>query len=411
MIVSNVKRLPFLLALMGLLILVAGCQSVSTDGPTEGQAAGDAVGTGSGIDLDAQESKLREAGSVTMRSSTTMTRRSMGSTASRNQTRYAELDFESGRAFTRLDPLGGSIREAYRTGSDGGVTYEVRNPETYPHYVDPERSREIDRSQLVGILSVDEAALERRGADTVDGVSGTVYVADSFEAVEPGAYDSMTPSDVTDFRVTYVVDEGVVRYQRIDLTATRDGVEVSESTRTRFNDVGSTTVSQPDWLETAKSEASKADFDDVIVRTYNASGDGELVELDVAAKRGELAATSRVGPRISDDPLFEVEDIDRYRVGSVAEYSYQVDSVENVTISVHYDDGAVAAANESDLRLVTMNRTYLSEPVEATVDSEANVVSVTFTDPEKLDQYQGKTFLVFKWPQFRQTMNERPSDE
>lgn len=408
---SNAKWLPFLLTLVGLLILVAGCQSVSPDGPTEGQAAGDAVGTGSGIDLDAQESKLREVGSVTVRSSSTMTRRSMGSTTTRNQTRYAELDFESGRAFTRLDPLGGSISEAYRTGSDGGVTYEVHNPETYPQYVDPERSREIDRSQLVGILSVDEAALERRGADTVDGVSGTVYVADSFEAVEPGAYDSVTPDDVTDFRVTYVVDEGVVRYQRIDLTATRDGVEMSESTTKRFSDVGSATVSQPDWLETAKSEASEADFDDVIVRTYNASGDRGLVELDVAAKKAELDGASPVGPRINDNRMYQGERIDRYRAGSIAKYYFLVDSVENVTIRVHYDDGAVDAANESGLRLVTLNRTtQLFEPVDTTVDSEENVVSATITDPEKLDHYQGKTFLALRWQQYQRAWAEQLSD-
>ncbi|MFC7195807.1 hypothetical protein ACFQL4_16185 [Halosimplex aquaticum] len=188
---------------------------------------------------------------------------------------------------------------------------------------------------------------------------------------------------------------------RLNLTVEAGEKRVTMSARRRFTEVGSTTVPTPDWLSEAKAVAARPDPDDVVTRTYNATGEDGRVEMDVTATHGELDGYATVGPEVNSNPMFRNEFLNRYRVGEVARYYFLLDTVESVTIRVHYDDAAVDDGNESTLRFVTLNRTSQTfEPIDSTVDTENDTVSATFTSEAALDRHQGKTFLALRWPQY-----------
>ncbi|WP_459194866.1 DUF7537 family lipoprotein [Halosimplex sp. J119] len=430
-------RSAVLLAFVGTLVVTAGCQGVMTDREVEtatsagadatpeatdaasaetarADANGSATGTatettGSTVGgdesaiWDSHLSALRAAGSATVNTTTVQTIRTGNRTVTRTQVRLGRVDFGSGRAYTRLDPLSGGVRERYRNGS--GATFTQTG---LGKFFGPERSDAINTTQILTVTRGNPDALERRGSGTVDGFDGTVYTADSYTGLWNDSTD-VDPENVTAFNLTYVVDDaGYVKYLGVTVTVEIEDRQLVHSARRRFTEVGSTTVSEPDWLNEAKAVAARPDSDDIVTRTYNATGEDGRVEMDVTATHGELDGYATVGPEVSSNPMFRNEFLNRYRVGEIARYYFSLDTVESVTIRVHYDDDAVEDGNESTLRLATLNRTtQLIEPVDTTVDAEHDTASVTFTNEASLNQYQGETFLLLQWSQYVSGLQER----
>ncbi|WP_436931921.1 DUF7537 family lipoprotein [Halosimplex halobium] len=416
------------LALVGALAVTAGCSGVM-DGttatpevtdtaawtPTESAASSTATGaTGTARTataratatapsfLDQHIARLRAAGNVTVRTTTEQTVSNGDQSVTQTQSRDVQIDFESGRVLSKFEPLAGDGRERYRNAS--GATFTRLGGDSF---LGPERSEELGTETYAGIVAGDADALERNGTGRVDGVSGTVYTVDSIAAAGEG-YSNLDPENVTAFEVTYVVDdEGYVSYQRVNVTFAAEGRTVTYSSRRRFVDVGATTVPRPDWVSEARAVAARPDPDDVVTRTYETTGEDGRVELDVTATAGELDDTAALGPEVSENPLFRNDLLNRYRAGEIAQYYFLLDTVESVTIRVHYDDAAVDDANESKLRLVTRNVTTRElVPVNSTVDTASDTVSVTFTSEAALDRHQGKTFLAVRWSQYRSAVAE-----
>ncbi|MDS0259054.1 hypothetical protein NDI56_06575 [Haloarcula sp. S1CR25-12] len=245
-----------LVVLLALLALGAGCQAPPSGPTTETEPGTPANGASVPQSfLDSHEPTVRVAGSATVNRTTLITRPVANGTESETltQTTLLRVAFERGRAFERLDPLGG----------DGIVRYRTENGTTYERYAGgelyygPQRSQPINESEALTPMLVADSALERRGPGTVDGVSGTVYVVTSFSALGEGVYDSVDPETVTAFNATYVVDErGYVAYQRLRFTVERESGTLTVTESVRTSEVGSTSVEPPAWLDEARAQAA-----------------------------------------------------------------------------------------------------------------------------------------------------------
>ncbi|QLH84169.1 DUF7537 family lipoprotein [Halosimplex pelagicum] len=351
---------------------------------------------------DEHVGRLRAAGNVTVRTTTDRTVEDGDPTATQTQSRDVRIDFESGRVYSQFEPILGGGRDRYR--NESGATFTRFGP---GNFLGPERSTPLDPVALVNVTAPDADALERHGTGTVDGVNGTVYTVDSIDAFGDG-YGDLDPENVSAFDLTFVVDDGYVSYQRVNVTLATEFGTVSYSSRRRFVDVGSTTVPEPDWLSRARPGGAGPNPDDLETETYEATGEDGQVELDVTAPNADFGEYAAVGPVVSENPMFRNDFLNRYRVGEIARYYFRPDTIESVTIRVRYDDDAVDDANESTLRLVVRNATTQTlEPVDSTVDTANDTVSATLTSEAALDEYQGRTFLALRWPQYVSGLRER----
>lgn len=377
--------------------------NTSETGTATNAATGTATTAGGSNLTESHLAALRAAGSVTVNTTIVRTVDDGNETNTLRQVQIGRIDFESGRAYARFEPFLGGPRERYR--NESGATFTRTGT---GDYFGPDRSDAINVTRLAGITSVEPDAIERHGAGTVDGVSGTVYTVDSATVREYSSGD-IDPENVSASDVTYVVDDaGYMKYMRMNVTIEVREKRVTQSARRRFTEVGSTTVSEPGWLDEAEAVAVRPGPDDVVTRTYNATGEDGQVEMDVTAAYGELEGYATVGPEISENPVARNEFLNRYRVGEVARYYFRLETVEAVTIRVHYDDAAVDDANESTLRLAMLNLTTMKiEPVDSTVDTTNDTVSATITGEAAVDRYQGKPFLLLRWPQYVSGLQER----
>lgn len=422
-----------MLALVGALAVTAGCTGViGQDGATATPDGTDAAATptesgasptdsretatartatataasGGPNFLDEHIARLRAAGNVTVRTTTEQTVSDSDQSVTQTQSREVWIDFERGRVRSEFEPLAGNGRERYR--NDSGATFTRLGGDSF---LGPGRSDELGTETYAGVVTGDADAIERTGTGTVDGVSGTVYTVDSLDAAE--AYSNLDPENVSAFELTYVVaDAGHVSYQRVNLTYAAEGRTVSYSSRRRFVDVGSTTVREPDWLSEARAVAARPDPDDLVTRTYETTGEGGRIELEVTAPHSELEGSGdRYDPDINENPRLRYEGLNDYRVGEIANYYYPAETAESVTIRVHYDDDAVADRNESDIGLYTRNRTDLTfEPVNSTLDAANDTVSVTLSTDAALENCQGRVFIALRWPEEAEWFGRGDSD-
>ena len=253
-------------ALVALLALAAGCQSLSgtdsvpgteqtattvepvgteTDSDSNQTESNDTVGdTGAVTFFDTHERTLRAAGNVTVEQSRSVTDVNGPFDSSYNSTHA--IDMARGQVLhTAYHFQGGvanqsGIRHTYRN-ETGAIFVRSADPGPLP----------INVNRTIEPLPVaNESRLTYRGERTIDGVYGSVYVLDSFGALDADAYRYLHPENVTEFTVTYVVDErGYVAYQRVNRTVESGDDLVRTRERLRFKNVGSTTVSRPDWAD------------------------------------------------------------------------------------------------------------------------------------------------------------------
>lgn len=248
-----------LVVLVAVLAASAGCQSLSQTAGTETATTGDtvetepassanrAVSNDTGADavtfFDTHERTLRAAGNVTVERSSSI--RVVNDTGDYTSTSTSEIDLQRGRVLRRTDYFQGGVanqraRHTYQN-ETGAVFVD------FPEWL----AASIDVNRTISPLPVEnESQLAYRGERTVDGVEGRVYVLDSVEALEADAYRYLQPDNVTEFEVTYVVDErGYVAYQRVNRTVESGDDIVRTRETVRFSNVGSTTVARPTWAD------------------------------------------------------------------------------------------------------------------------------------------------------------------
>jgi hypothetical protein len=403
------KRTLAAVALCGLLVGLAGCSGLSPLG--DGGPADDE--TTDGPDVTAELTDLPETHPETVRSagSVTITRTVTVSTANSNlnQETTWRIDFESGRAYKSMQPLGGTDSEKFRTAN--GTVYE-RLGTGSRQFVRPDRTTPIDTEQALQVSGALESvvdASERTGTRTTDGVEATVYVADDLDAFPEGYRENLTTATIENYRsVLVVAPSGYVVNSTVATTISRDDRTQRIRQTIRFTGLGQTTVEDPGWLADASAFARQPGPGDVVSRTYNATGEGGLVQLNVSAEKQELDPPSTVGPQLSENPIFRNDLLNSVRVGSIARYYFLLDTVERVEIRIHYDQRQIAPENESELRVAVRNDTNgFWDLLNTTVDEEANVVTATITDPENLEKYQGKTMLAMHFEEFVERLRDR----
>ena len=142
----------------------------------------------------------------------------------------------------------------------------------------------------------------------IEGVSAARY--DITEVSESGStYGSrFTGDEVEDVTGSFfVTEEGIVKRVQYELTVMYDGREHVDTTELTYTDVGSTTVTEPDWTETARQEGREFDAtvtDDGYVAFELVNGnpisDGVTLSVHAAAGSGEttLPASIDVGDRL-----------------------------------------------------------------------------------------------------------------
>jgi len=257
---GSVRRLG--LAVVALLVLSAGCQSLGGTAPateTDGSGTGATVTeepaapepnqtTDNGSDgsvqspFDAHEQTLRDAGNVTVEWAST-TRYPDSDVVGRSTDSSYRIDFDSGRAIriatqARTD-ISGPAQTSYTYRNETGSLFAKYSLQSAPS---------IDVNVTVSPLRANESQLVYRGEETVDGVNGSVYTLGSYGGLESEWYAD--PDNVIEFDVTYVVDEaGYVAYQRVNVTRDWDGETVITRDRRWFESVGSTTVTRPNWAD------------------------------------------------------------------------------------------------------------------------------------------------------------------
>lgn len=263
---------------VALLAVTAGCQSPSGTAPetepkrTETLSPGEHNGTGTSASsnntvssgsaddtestgsvdpptfFDTHERTLRQAGSV-------MVFRSQVRVSSGNETlpnppsTIHEIDFDSGRVLKRTQiritdtPSRPRYRYTYRNES-GALFHNSDRPD----WLARNQNGTIDVNAAIGLVQADAYRLTRGNQESFAGVNGTVYVLDSFEALDSDTYDQFDPVNVTDFRVTYVVDDsGYVRYQQLNMSVERGENTTTIYEELEFERVGAWEVPDPDW--------------------------------------------------------------------------------------------------------------------------------------------------------------------
>lgn len=241
--------------LVAVLALTAGCQSPGGTTPTEGTTATPAEETpptetnepanSSAPSLfERHERTIRRAGNVTVERSSVWTTDYNGSSILLESGSTTRADFESGRVYRLQQSSIADTSAVYR--NETGAVFSLVGGRFVSG---PEWNNTLRLDESLGPFPADESRLQSRGQGTVDGVTGTVYVLDDYEALEssPGRTD---PDNVTAFRTTYVVDDrGYVAYARMNYTVERNGSATAITATARTKAVGSTTVERPAWLD------------------------------------------------------------------------------------------------------------------------------------------------------------------
>lgn len=130
-----------------------------------------------------------------------------------------------------------------------------RDSEPYTGNVQP-----VNFETVVGNASTNATdpgvPFDRDGTTTVDGVSVTRYVANGealAELFDPSQFQNATLTDAT--LVLFVDDDGVFRRTELGFTLeSDDGELISFDLVNTYTEVGSTTVSEPDWLDEARAQ-------------------------------------------------------------------------------------------------------------------------------------------------------------
>jgi len=240
------------------LLVFAGCSAGGNGGATTAPetASGDTV-YDSPLDgetvADTHVSVVRDAGTFTLVSTSNQTQGNQS--LSRQSTTAVDLD--SGAYFS-TQQFRGQTAEQYGFGN--GTAYQRVSLGNQTQYTVPQQSP--NTSQLAGAQLesfVGAFALSHAGTETVDGTETHVYEAEGVEDLNQSApgFGSLDTENVTSLEAhVYVTDDGLVTQFGYSISLTSAGTEVSIATEQEYVDVGSTTVSEPAWLDEARANVS-----------------------------------------------------------------------------------------------------------------------------------------------------------
>ncbi|MCG1003671.1 MULTISPECIES: hypothetical protein [Halobacterium] len=244
------------------LLVFAGCSAGGNGGATTAPET-TAGGAGDPVyesPLDAQtvaqthESVVRDAGTFTLVSTSN---RTQGGQSVSVQSSTA-VDLATGAYFaTQESPM----QTVEQFGFGNGTAYQrVSTADNQTRYTIPREAP--NTSQLAGSQLesfVGAFSFSHTGSETVDGTDTHVYEASGVEDLNQSApgLGSLDTENLTSLTAElYITDDGLVKRFGYSLTVSTSNGEASIATDQRYVDIGSTTVSEPAWLDEARANTS-----------------------------------------------------------------------------------------------------------------------------------------------------------
>ncbi len=215
--------------------------------------------------------------------------------------------------------------------------------------------------------------------------------------------------NVTSFDATATVDRrGVVRSMSVDTTFVEEGETVTYSERFAVTDVGSTTVAEPSWVDTARARDTRSESRSTPRGNVTRSLTDERLGAVVTAT-GRPEAIDRL--RISRwDHAFR--DSETVRNASVSSFVEVIGDgrVERGTVTIAYDESSVPNGNESGLAVYRYNKSLqtffrLNSTVDATDDTVTATTSRLLEDGE---YGNSSAYVVFYAQTWRDLWNGNP---
>lgn len=244
---------PLAMALVVVLVLSAGCSTLGGGGTSTPDSLGQA-------EFDQHDDALTDAGSATI--ALNITAPSDGDSVEVNTLLKADFDSNTVRSNVTIPLLGGvNIAQYY----DGETTYEktessltgtqynaTTGDQTYLDVV-MVNTTDSETAPANGSVDVsDQSAnltFERLSTDGLNGA--TVYRANRTELID--TYDADMQGTVENATLeVHRTNNGVLNYMHLRLVTTVDGQRQLTELKYRITDLGSTDVTKPDWVSTAK---------------------------------------------------------------------------------------------------------------------------------------------------------------
>lgn len=249
-----------------------GVDQPSTDGVMDGGTdvivVNDGVFDGGELDVRAvaaaHEAGLREARTFTVVEvlDATAQNQARGDDFRTASTRTSTVDVWNNVALSRLetDNFGvESVREEYVRGGltyvrDGGFGAATSTLRGYPAEWNITELGGLSGSDDVRSLA-DVVQFTEVGRETVDGVSVVRYEANSLDAFDQSELGLDPGIEAVDASAVLLVGtDGIVRSMEINVDAVTDQeTTISVTTTSTWSDIGSTTVTEPDWVTEARS--------------------------------------------------------------------------------------------------------------------------------------------------------------
>lgn len=260
-----------------------------------------------------------------------------------------------------------------------------------------------DNVTSMGFATLANMSLDYHGMGTRDEFAGHVYSADDPSALQIRAIDQ---SNVTTFSFTAVVaPEGYVRYLEMTLGVQTETGNATFRLQKAVTKINETTVPKPDWLGIAREDDQ--------VEEFNFSDSNETTSLgskyanDTSVLDDGRVTLNVTMERETFEPLVRIEETNRFdnpnlnewRVGSVARYSYTAERAEEVQITIHYEDSQVPGPESNITAAVWDREDQFFYPLNATVDTEANTVTITLTGDE-VEEYQRRAILAMDYERY-----------
>jgi len=244
------------------LLVFAGCSAGGDGGATTAPETNGASADGEPVydsPLDGatvaenHESVVRDAGTFTLASTSNQTQgnQSFGVESS------TAVDLESGAYFSR-QAAGSQTVEQYGFGN--GTAFQRVSAAGQVRYTIPQQTpntSQLAGSQLESFVGSFE--FSHAGTESVDGTETDVYEASGVEDLNESApgFAGLDVENVSSIDAhVRITDEGLVKQFGYSLTLSTGSGEASVSTDQRYVEVGSTTVSEPAWLDDARENTS-----------------------------------------------------------------------------------------------------------------------------------------------------------
>jgi hypothetical protein len=270
-ITMEIQRSSFVLVLVVVVVTTAGCSSLSggTTTPNNNETSSGYGVSGENLNGSAiqqsMEQRVEDAGSYTLTATSTLTstRGNQTVTGDNEFTLRVDLGSEQGLLNAQTAPLRetGPINKTRAVFTDGNTSYQrlVRNGTvSYDRQTGPANGPDdftpigVDEFDHQYEPLVDAFEWEANGTTQIDGVIVTTYTATGVQNKTDLNIQQSTA--VSDPRASMAIDSnGIVRTYSASYSFGEGSDMTSIEVTQRIANIGTTTVSEPDWLSNARS--------------------------------------------------------------------------------------------------------------------------------------------------------------